>query len=91
MKGIHKVNSPDVVFLMETKTPVEMVLKELQFLKMDNQHIVKPHSPGGGGLFLGWKNDVQVTILSSTNNYIDTMITYKGVSFHSTFVYGEPD
>ena len=85
------MNSLDVEFLMETKTPDEMVLKELQFLQMDNQHIVKPHSPGGGGLFMGWKNDVQVTILSSTNNYIDTMITYKGVSFHSTFVYGEPD
>lgn len=29
--------------------------------------------------------------MSSSNNFIDTNIVFKGVSFHATFVYGEPD
>ena len=50
-----------------------------------------PHSPGGGGLYLGWKEDVKTTIISKCDNYIDTTIEYKGRTFHATFVYGEPD
>lgn len=31
-------------------------------------HLVPPHSPGGGGLALLWKHEVEVTILYSCNN-----------------------
>lgn len=76
---------------METKNPDSVVLEKLQFLQMEKYHIISPHSPGGGGLFLGWKSDIELTILSTTKNYIDTMISHKGVAFKTTFVYGEPD
>ena len=76
---------------METKNPTEMVLKELQFLFPENFHAVAPHTPGGGGLFLTWKKEIELTILSSTSNYINTHIVNKGISFQTTFVYGEPD
>lgn len=49
---------------METKNPTEMVLKELQFLFPENFHAVAPHTPGGGGLFLTWKKEIELTILS---------------------------
>lgn len=58
---------------------------------MEDYYIVLPHSPGGGGLFLGWKKDVKLTVLKSSQNYIDTKISYKRHSFQTTFVYGEPD
>lgn len=85
------MNFPDIIFLMETKNPDAVVLKELSWLCIDDYCIVTPHSPGGGGLYLGWKKDVSVSILSTSHNYIDTQITYNGITFHSTFVYGEPD
>ncbi|KAF8057323.1 hypothetical protein N665_1258s0004 [Sinapis alba] len=58
---------------------------------MEKHHIVSPHGPEGEGLFLAWKNKVEIKVLSSSNNFIDTEITFKGVSFQTTFVYGEPD
>lgn len=53
--------------------------------------IVYPHSPGRGGLLLTWKKDVEITIRSTSHNFIDTTVTSKGITFHSTFVSGEPD
>lgn len=38
-----------------------------------------------------WKKDVSITILTANQNFIDTLIAFKGKVFHSTFVYGEPD
>lgn len=76
---------------METKNPDEKVQEDLEFLQLEQSHLVSPHSPGGGGLYLGWKKEVNLTILSSTHNYIDAHISYKGVAIHATFTYGEPD
>ena len=68
-----------------------MVLNELQWLQSNNYFVVEPHSPRGGGLFLSRKKNIQVVINSSSYNFIDTTITYKGNFFHTTFVYGEPN
>lgn len=68
-----------------------MVCKELEWLQANNYFAVPPHSPGGGGLFLSWKKDIDLQVLSSSHSYIDATIIYKGKSFHTTFVYGEPD
>lgn len=38
-----------------------------------------------------WKQDLEVTILHTCQNYIDTRIKAAGKSFFATFVYGEPD
>ena len=91
LKELQRRNSPDVTFLMETKNPTEMVLKELHWFQSYNYAAVVPHSPGGGGLFLAWKKDIDLTVKHATNNYIDTRILFKGISFHATFVYGEPE
>lgn len=66
-------------------------MKELVCLQANNCHVVPPHCPGGGGLLLSWKKDINLTVNSSTHNFIDTTIEHKGISFQATFVYGEPD
>lgn len=76
---------------METKNTDEKVKSELNWLTEENNFFVSPHSPGGGGLFLSWKKDIDLTIKQSSHNFIDTVIVSKGKSFHATFVYGEPD
>lgn len=91
LKEIRKKISPDIIFLSETKIADSFVLKELDFLASDKHFLLPPSSPSSGGLALFWKPEVDVQILSSSQNYIDTLITYKGVSFHSTFRYGEPE
>ena len=52
---------------------------------------MEPQSPRGGGLFLSWKKDINLTVITFINNFIDTSISYKRNTFHTTFVYGEPD
>ena len=68
-----------------------MVLTELQPLNYEGSFLVTPTSSGSGGLALLWKNDIDVNILTSNPNFIDTMISFKGTSFNGTFVYGAPD
>ena len=88
---IQKRNSPDICFLMETKNDLEMIENNLHWLPLDNFHEVPPNSPRSGGLFPTWKNDIQLTIKGSNKNFIDTLITEKGITFQMTFVYGEQD
>ena len=76
---------------METKNSDEKTLQQLQWLNPQNYFTVPPEVPRSGGLILIWKNDIALTVNSATKNYIDTNISFKGVSFHSTFVYGEPN
>ena len=76
---------------METKNNLDAIARTLNRLNIEKHHEVPPHSPGGGGLLLIWKSDIEVYVLVSTNNYIDTIINYKGNTFQTTFVYGEPD
>ena len=85
------MNAPDIIFLSETKNPDGVVMKELKGIMEDKYCMVSPHSPGGGGLLLTWKKDIDITIRSTSHNFIDTSITNKRISFHATFVYGEPD
>ncbi|CAG7910582.1 unnamed protein product, partial [Brassica rapa] len=91
LREIQKRNSPDIYFLMETKNDMNMIKKTLAWLPLDNFHEVPPNSPGSGGLLLVWKDDIQLTVRSSSKNCIDTLITEKGLTFQMTFVYGEPD
>lgn len=36
-------------------------------------------------------NHIDIQILDSNRNFIDTMITYKGSAFNGTFIYGASD
>lgn len=76
---------------METKNPTEMVIKTLDHLEYECHHFVPPTGHGAGGLALYWKQEINVSILSSSANCIDTIIVFEGKSFHASFIYGNSD
>ena len=64
------------------------MLQELDFLASDYKHLVPPERLNSGALALFWKQDVNLQILSSSKNVIDTIISFKWSTFFATFVYG---
>lgn len=91
MKELHKRVSPDIVFLMETKNFDEFVLNELKFFESYNHLLVPPERPNSSGLALFWKTEINLTVISSSKNIIDTLASHKGISFYASFIYGEPE
>ena len=89
LKGLQKCFSPDIVFLMETKQQDEAIFKHFKRTAYVN-HFTVPPVGLSGGLSLSWKDDVEVEILDSSPNLIDTQIKSKQNSFFVTFVYGAP-
>lgn len=69
----------------------DMVLKETEELNFDSHFLVSPHGHGAGGLALFWRKELNLHVLTSSQNHIDTRITYKNTTFYSTFVYGAPE
>lgn len=57
----------------------------------DSFKLVPPHGHGGGGLALFWKQNLNVEILSSDHNCIDTRVIFEEKTFYASFVYGDPD
>ena len=53
------------------------MLQELDFLVSDYKHLVPPERLNSGALALFWKQDVNLQILSSSKNVIDTIISFK--------------
>ena len=57
----------------------------------ESYFLVSPTTASSGGLALLWRSDVNIQIMSSNQNFIDAHISFKNVSFNSTFVYGAPE
>ena len=55
----------------------------------DTETSERPNSARLARLF--WKQDIDLQILYSSKNVIDTIISYKGKTFLATFVYGAPE
>ncbi|CAA7040352.1 unnamed protein product [Microthlaspi erraticum] len=66
-------------------------MKHLPQVEFSSRFLVPPHSPGGGGLALYWKSHITLSISSSCDKFIEASITYKGKTFLTSFVYGEPN
>lgn len=90
VKELVKACSPDILFLMETENQDIFVMNEIQDMYFDSHFLFSPHGHGGGGLALSWKNHVDVQVFSTSHNFIDTRISFKGLQFYCTFVYGAP-
>lgn len=76
---------------METKNPDAFVLSKTESLQYENSHLVAPVGHGAGGLALLWKQEVNLQVLSSNANCIDTRIIFEGKTFYASFIYGDTD
>lgn len=85
---LNRHKAPYIIFMQDAD---DFVLKETEELNFDSHFFVTPHRQGAGGLALLWRSDINLQVLSSDHNHIDTLISFKNVTFHSTFVYGAPE
>lgn len=89
LREIKRSIGPDIIFLSETKNPTETVLSKTQELDYAFHHIIPPTDVCAGGLTLLWKENVNIEVLSSSNNLIDTIVTFEGKPFFASFIYGD--
>lgn len=74
---------------METKHDDDYVQSKLQSLQFPHYSPVPPIGLSGG-LSLFWKDGVDLSILETSPNLIDTQVTHKGVTTFISFIYGAP-
>ena len=89
VKEICRDISPDIMFLMETKNDDAFIKSKLQLIQFPNYFSVPPVGLSGG-LSLFWKDGVEITLLESSPNLIDTKVTHKGETTFISFIYGAP-
>lgn len=88
---IRKRFHPDIFFLSETMNTNDVVLRKFKSSDLVNSHLVSPTDQRGGGLALFWKAEIELIVLNTCKNYIDTTLRYEGKVFYATFIYGDPD
>lgn len=74
---------------METKNRDDVVLSYFKNTLFSNHYLVSPEGLSGG-LSLSWKNNIDLEILESSPNFIDTKIIIGSEPLYVTFVYGAP-
>ncbi|XP_013614191.1 PREDICTED: uncharacterized protein LOC106320384 [Brassica oleracea var. oleracea] len=75
---------------METKNQDEALFKHFKNSELTN-HFTVPPVGLAGGISLSWIDDLQVEILFSSPNIIDTKIEAHGTSSFVSFIYGAPN
>ncbi|KAL4281787.1 hypothetical protein GQ457_03G032220 [Hibiscus cannabinus] len=81
---------PKIVFLSETKQKMKKLEKLRKKCKFENSFYVDPVE-SAGGLALWWDNDVQISILYSDKNVIDSSISITSEApWFCSFIYGPP-
>ena len=94
IRGLRKLvrdHALKVCFLMETRLDKEGLDKHCRELSFQNKLIVKKPNTGGG-LALIWKSEVQLDVVSYTENHILAKIVDKdGFEWYLTGFYGWPD
>ena len=81
---------PKMIFLMETNVDKEVIERIFRRLQCSNSFVVLWISRGG--LALLWKQGIRVTVMNSSERYIDTVIDH-GMNDAWRFIgfYGDPD
>lgn len=91
LRELIRSHAPSVVFLMETKQGSYRVNGLRRRFGYSKGLVVDPCGLSGG-LALWWRLDVDVNVLSSSKNVIDTVLLLKdrNTSVRVTWVYGPP-
>ena len=89
LKGIKKSYSPDILFLVETKNPDDVIRDVGAQLGFDYVKCVSPVGIGGG-IALFWNKNVDVTFYTVDGRLIDCKINNIATSFYLSCVYGNP-
>ncbi|XP_050212592.1 uncharacterized protein LOC126664301 [Mercurialis annua] len=85
LKMLCRSNSPDVVFLMETKNSISKIKKVFAYCEFSNVMAIDPIGKSGG-LCLVWKDELDLQIQHTSNNFIICTISItNGPSFDSIF------
>ena len=86
-----RAQDPAIVFIAETwlvEARLKVLLKNLKFR---NMHVVSEETQGGG-LVLLWRGDVQLRVVSSSLNHVDTIINEgRDNTWRFTGFYGAPE
>ena len=87
---VQKLESPDILFLSETKMDLKRIEKFKWILNMPNL-IVKSCRGLSGGLALFWRKEVDLTVKSLSRYHIDAVIKEEdGREWRFTGIYGDP-
>nr|AFP55574.1 non-ltr retroelement reverse transcriptase [Rosa rugosa] len=91
LRRICKKHNPEILFLMETRQQEGIIKEWKRNLKFTDHHVVDPIATGRG-LALFWGDAVQVSILDSSPNYVDTVVSFLSDAFvcKITWMYGNP-
>ncbi|XP_062088399.1 uncharacterized protein LOC133794966 [Humulus lupulus] len=91
LRFLIKNNRPEVIFLMETKLTKDKVATMCKQLSYDNGFEV-PRIGLGGGLMQLWKENVMISVQSSSYNHISCFISFDNqhLSWHFSGFYGHP-
>ena len=91
LDDLIQAQDPAVVFIAETwlvEARLKVLLKNLKFR---NMHVVSKETQEGG-LVLLWRGDVQLRVVSSSLNHVDTIINEgKDNTWRFTGFYGPPE
>ncbi|XP_072090561.1 uncharacterized protein [Arachis hypogaea] len=85
LKGICKSQSPEIMFISETKNQSRQVKIKLQAFSYENWHIVNP-SGMAGGLALAWKDSINVQIINSGEFFVAAEVKEFGNNGVWTFI-----
>ncbi|XP_057443227.1 uncharacterized protein LOC130735144 [Lotus japonicus] len=96
LKELCRQQDPTCLFLMETKRKDHEMNRIRGMTGLANIISVSCDGDGSrraGGLALLWKNDVDISLLSMSNNHIDFIVTLSNdsLSWRATSVYGYPE
>ncbi|KAL4367152.1 hypothetical protein GQ457_05G012660 [Hibiscus cannabinus] len=90
LRNLVNKHKPSIVFLMETKQRKSKLDRLRSRLHFHGSFYIDPVGIAGG-LALWWKEEINLTVLSSSKNYIDTSIAINDQHcWYGTFLYGSP-